>query len=44
MFKTIKWRMHINAKSKEKAQKVINRVKQEIGEIEVYLYNHIGKV
>lgn len=35
MFKTIRWRMYIKAKSKEKAQKVIKRVKQEIGDIEV---------
>ncbi|MEK4760047.1 hypothetical protein MHH85_07280 [Viridibacillus sp. FSL E2-0187] len=35
MFKTISWRMYIKATSKEKAQKVIKRVKQEIGDIEV---------
>ncbi|ETT86704.1 hypothetical protein MKZ08_09885 [Viridibacillus sp. FSL R5-0477] len=35
MFKTIRWRMYIKVKSKEKAQKVIKRLKQEIGDIEV---------
>ncbi|MGE7932564.1 hypothetical protein [Viridibacillus arvi] len=35
MFKTIRWRMYIKATSKEKAQKVIKRVKQEIGDVKV---------
>ncbi|MEH6948803.1 hypothetical protein V7068_17390 [Bacillus sp. JJ634] len=35
MFKTIEWRMYINATSKEKAQRVIKRLNQEIGEMEI---------
>lgn len=35
MFKKIEWRMYINATSKEKAQRVIKRLTQEIGEMEI---------
>jgi hypothetical protein len=34
MFKTIDWRIFINTTTKEKAQRVITRLSEEIGEIE----------
>lgn len=35
MFKTIDWRIFINTKTKEKAQRVITKLSEEIGEIEI---------
>ncbi|WP_078410751.1 hypothetical protein [Priestia abyssalis] len=35
MFKTIEWRIYINATSKEKAQRVIKRLTQKVGDIEI---------
>ncbi|MEH6940038.1 hypothetical protein V7056_19670 [Bacillus sp. JJ664] len=35
MFETINWRMFIDAKSKEKANKVVKTLTQVIGEIEI---------
>ncbi|MFC6038410.1 hypothetical protein ACFPYN_02975 [Paenisporosarcina macmurdoensis] len=34
MFKTIDWRIFINTTTKEKAQRIITRLSEEVGEIE----------
>ncbi|MFV2050714.1 hypothetical protein KDJ21_018410 [Metabacillus litoralis] len=43
MFKTIEWRMYISATSKVKAQIVIERLKQEIGQFKILALDQYWK-
>ncbi|MEI5906872.1 hypothetical protein WAK64_07345 [Bacillus spongiae] len=43
MFEKVSWRFYINAKTKEKAQTVIKRIEQVVGELKVNSLKHYWK-